>query len=222
MKKILTTKNVNMLTSGEKIRIIRMLKMLKQQTLADLIGISQKTVVMYEKDINKPNLMFIDIFCKLTKVNPDWLLNDKLPIFSEKIWTSYFEITREAVKNIEIFKKFFNEYVSLIEIYPHGYYVLQCPHEQKIIVNSKNFSTFIELSGYTNVKHIKENFSEIHQEYINLMPLEENMTKTIQKQIAISKIIKIMEEEDISLSELQTHSNQKNGMVNKTSQRSEP
>ncbi|MEJ5226838.1 helix-turn-helix transcriptional regulator [Thermodesulfovibrio sp.] len=192
-----------MLTIGEKIRIIRMLKILNQQTLADFAGVSQKTIVMYEKDINKPNLIFIDIFCKLTKVNPDWLLNNKLPIFSDKIWTSYFEITREALKNIEIFKKFFNEYVKQIEIYPHGYFLLECPHEQKIVVNSKNFNTIIELSGYTNLKHKEENFLKTHKEYVDFMPLERNMTKTIQKQIAISKIIKIMEEENISIAELQ-------------------
>ncbi len=62
---------------GETIKELRKEKNLSQQNLADVIGVSQKAIDYWEKDVNEPKASYIVKLADFFDVSTDYLLGRK-------------------------------------------------------------------------------------------------------------------------------------------------
>lgn len=64
------------MTIGEKIKELRIEKGLSQQKLAKLIGVSQKAVDYWERNINEPKASYIISLVKIFNISFDEFFNE--------------------------------------------------------------------------------------------------------------------------------------------------
>ena len=64
------------MTIGEKIKELRIEKGLSQQKLANLIGVSQKAVDYWERNINEPKAIYIISLVKIFNMSFDEFFNE--------------------------------------------------------------------------------------------------------------------------------------------------
>ncbi len=64
------------MTIGEKIKELRIEKGLSQQKLAKLIGVSQKAVDYWERNINEPKAIYIISLVKIFNISFDEFFNE--------------------------------------------------------------------------------------------------------------------------------------------------
>jgi transcriptional regulator with XRE-family HTH domain len=62
------------MTLGNKIKNLRLDKKISQKKLALILGVSQKAIDFWEKDINEPKASYIIKICKFFEVTSDYLL----------------------------------------------------------------------------------------------------------------------------------------------------
>jgi len=67
-----------MKTTGEKIRDLRLSKDLKQSELAEMIGVSIRTITNYETDVVKPRRIQLRKLCDTLSVTEDYLLKPEI------------------------------------------------------------------------------------------------------------------------------------------------
>ncbi|QNE07709.1 helix-turn-helix domain-containing protein [Croceicoccus marinus] len=65
---------------GRRLKIVRKVRRLKQETFARAIGTSQPSLAAYEKGRNKPSLAVIVAACRTYSVSADWIL------FGDEAW----------------------------------------------------------------------------------------------------------------------------------------
>lgn len=70
---------------GERIKLLRVLSGLKQETFAYIVGVSQKTIVTIETGIHSPNPQVREKLSKLFSVNENWLLTGNGNAFTDSI-----------------------------------------------------------------------------------------------------------------------------------------
>lgn len=67
-----------MKTTGEKIRDLRLGKDLKQSDLAEMIGVSIRTITNYETDTVKPRRIQLRKLCEVLNVTEEYLLDPEI------------------------------------------------------------------------------------------------------------------------------------------------
>ncbi|MDE5978205.1 MAG: helix-turn-helix domain-containing protein [Turicibacter sp.] len=64
-------------TLGEKIKIARINKGLKQSELSDLLGVRSTAISSWENNLSKPDVNKIEIMCSIFEVSPNYFFNIK-------------------------------------------------------------------------------------------------------------------------------------------------
>lgn len=163
------------MTLGEKIKFVRLLCGLKQTEVAERTGITQKTIVSYEKNEFKPSPMWILQFAEMTGICVDFFEKD---VFCSERNEFFIEENRETKKELGLFRKFIDQYVIRIEKYRNGVYVLFYLYQNK----EKFFSLkcFFEIEKITskNIEHVNQNFSfHIDEKELKIKRIIEQMKK---------------------------------------------
>lgn len=176
------------MTLGEKIRLARLLCGLKQTDVAQKTGVTQKTVVSYEKNEFKSSSTWILRFSEMTGICTEFFEKD---LFCSEKEEFYIEENRETKKELELFKKFVEKYISRIKKYKNGVYVLfyQCQDKEKFI----SLKCFFEIEKITQRK-----IDFIDQEY---------SFHIYEKELKIKKIIEQMKKHGIDIKDLEKYWN---------------
>lgn len=97
-------------TIGTRIREIRKNNDMTQEEFAEKIGISEKTLALWERDIKSPSAVYLSELCKRTGVSADYILGTGLDdgIMSKKI-------LEELQQGSEISESLIKEFVVAIE-----------------------------------------------------------------------------------------------------------
>lgn len=65
----------NQLSLGDKIRLARTKKGLKQSDLSNLLGIRNTAVSSWENNQSKPDINMLESLCRILEVNPNYFFN---------------------------------------------------------------------------------------------------------------------------------------------------
>lgn len=65
----------NNLSLGEKIKLARKNKHLKQSDLSKILGIANTTISSWETNQSKPDLNILESLCEILEVNPNYFFN---------------------------------------------------------------------------------------------------------------------------------------------------
>lgn len=138
------TKN-NVLTLGERIKLVRKEKKQKQSEFAESLGISQSHLSGIEKNSVKPSLTIIKLICIKYNINENWLLNgvgepinlgnliDKEGCYAKyRQMNSYLEnFLSECTNN--------NDLISLVSAYSYTISILSYPFEFRDVTTTSNY-----------------------------------------------------------------------------------
>lgn len=174
------------MTLGEKIRFVRLLCGLKQTEIAKKTGVTQKTIVSYEKNEFKPSPMWLLQFSEMTGICVEFFEKD---IFCSEKEEFYVEENRETKKELGLFQKFIEKYVTKIQRYKNGVYVLFYQGQDK--EKSISFKCFFEIEKITQRK-----IDYIKQDY--LFHINE-------KELKIKRIIEEMKKYNIDIKDLEKY-----------------
>lgn len=65
----------NQLSLGDKIRLARIKKGLKQSELSSLLGIRNTAISSWENNQSKPDINMLELLCNILEVNPNYFFN---------------------------------------------------------------------------------------------------------------------------------------------------
>lgn len=66
--------NNHMETIGQILKTERLMKNLKQEELAKMIGVTQDSISLWENDKSLPGTQYIILLCKILNISADYLL----------------------------------------------------------------------------------------------------------------------------------------------------
>lgn len=174
------------MTLGEKIKFVRLLCGLKQTEVAERTGITQKTIVSYEKNEFKPSPMWILQFAEMTGICIEFFEKD---IFCCEKDEFFIEENRETKKELDLFRKFIDKYITKIKKYKNGVYVL--------FYHSQNREKSFSLKCFFDIEKITQRkIDYIEQDYafhIN------------EKELKIKKVIEQMKKLGIDIKDLEKY-----------------
>jgi transcriptional regulator with XRE-family HTH domain len=65
----------NQISLGEKIKLARIKKGLKQSELSSLLGIRNTAISSWENNQSKPDINMLELLCQILEVNPNFFFN---------------------------------------------------------------------------------------------------------------------------------------------------
>lgn len=101
---------------GNRLRQARENNNLSQVQVKQSIGINNKTLSNYEKNVSSPDPYTLKILADLYRVTTDWLISGKQPDFQRIIATNNIDISSEDLELLRKLKKLSAEKRKAIEI----------------------------------------------------------------------------------------------------------
>ncbi len=110
----------NQLSLGEKIKIARTNKGLKQSDLSNLLGVRNTAISSWENNQSKPDINMVEILCGVLDVSPNYFFNlnpkEKFTVHELELIKKYRELDNRGKKLLNVlldseleFNKNFND-----------------------------------------------------------------------------------------------------------------
>ncbi|SHF11428.1 Transcriptional regulator, contains XRE-family HTH domain [Caldanaerobius fijiensis DSM 17918] len=129
---------------GEKIKKLRLQKMLTQEQLAYALGVSVQSVSRWESGVNYPDITMLPLIAKLFNVTTDYLLDVEGEKNTAKLLKTVETIEVQSKKEAEeLLAKFKAERFPVLKDYSitesNGKYILELTKEFNVDLNNVKF-----------------------------------------------------------------------------------